>query len=538
VAVEAGQRARAIVWAQWRSIWNYFPRSNKAGLAFTWLLGLGWYGMFVFLAISAGLLLASPPQRGTVAKILPGGLLLCFLYWQLVPLLMVSTGSSLDIKKLLVYPIPTRELFGLEVLLRVSTGIETLLLLFGAAAGLLFNPAVPWWAALSLLVFAIFNLFLSAGVRDLLARLLARKRIREVMVFVFVIIAALPQITMLAGRHGRFRSVFAQSTAPLWPWTATAELAQGRARVSGIAVLLAWTVAAYLFGRWQFEKGLRFDAAEAGAAGPSRPGRGGWLEGFYLLPGRIFADPLGALIEKELRFLTRSPRFRLVFLMGFSFGLLIWAPMGFGPGRSPDSLMARNYLTVSLYAALLLSDLLFWNAFGFDRGAAQIYFLVPVRMAVVLLGKNLTALLWILLEVTAIIAVCALLRLPMSAPRLAEAYAVTLVMTLFMLAIGNLSSIYNPRATDPAKSFRSNSAGRTQALMMLFFPVAVLPVALAFLARYAFESDWAFYGVLALVGVLGGLTYWLSLESAVKAAGERQEVFLTALAQGQNPIES
>ena len=38
-----------------------------------------------------------------------------------------------------------------------------------------------------------------------------------------------------------------------------------------------------------------------------------------------------------------------------------------------------NYLTVvSVYSLLLLSEVCFWNSFGFDRSAAQIYFLAPV----------------------------------------------------------------------------------------------------------------------------------------------------------------
>ncbi len=69
---------------------------------------------------------------------------------------------------------------------------------------------------------------------------------------------------------------------------------------------------------------------------PSR--RSWWIEWFYRLPSALLKDPLGALIEKEFRFLVRSPRFRLVFLMGFTFGLVIWLPMVFVPrGRWADS---------------------------------------------------------------------------------------------------------------------------------------------------------------------------------------------------------
>ncbi len=41
-----------------------------------------------------------------ITAALPGGLLLIFLYWQVVPLLMAATGSSLELRKLRAYPIP------------------------------------------------------------------------------------------------------------------------------------------------------------------------------------------------------------------------------------------------------------------------------------------------------------------------------------------------------------------------------------------------------------------------------------------------
>jgi hypothetical protein len=32
---------------------------------------------------------------------------------------------------------------------------------------------------------------------------------------------------------------------------------------------------------------------------------------------------MGAIVEKELRSLARTPRYRMVFVMGFSFGLMV-----------------------------------------------------------------------------------------------------------------------------------------------------------------------------------------------------------------------
>ncbi len=534
-------QASAIVWAQWRTSMHAFPRANKAGLAFTTVIRGVWYLAFVYLAFLAAILLSRPDELDTFQNILPAALLLCVLYWQLIPVLMASTGSSLDLKKLLVYPVPHSALFTLEVILRVSTGVEMLLVTAGAGVGLLLNPAVPSWAPLALIPFVVFNLLCSAGIRDLLVRLLARKRVREAVVFLLVLAAALPQLLLVrgAGSGGRIRAFFSGEPSMYWPWTATARLALGHFSWQSVAVLMGWTIAAYVFGRWQFERGLRFDVAEAASKDTLSTRRSSRLEWFYQLPNTVFPDPLAALMEKELRFLSRAPRFRLVFLMGFSFGLMIWAPLALTRTSATPGFFADNYLTlVSVYAMLLLSDVLFWNCFGFDRSAAQVYFLMPVKMSTVLAAKNLAAAIFVLIEITAIALVCALLRLPLTGLQILETFVITCVLTVFVVSAGNISSLYGPRAVNPAKSFRTTASSRIQVMLLLVFPIALAPVALAYLARYAFDTEWAFFGVLLFAGAFGTIIYFYSMAAAVTAAGERREEIISTLSRGEGPVES
>lgn len=534
-----GSRARAILWAQWRTLRNRLPHSNWIGLLFTAALTAVWYGGFTVLGIAAAFVMASPARPDVIANVLPRGLLFCFLYWQVMPLIMASMGSALDIKKLVAYPIPHRELFALEVLLRISTGLEVLIVLFGTAVGLFLNPKIPVWAPLGLLPFIAFNLFLNAGIRDLMTRLLARKRFREIAAFVFVLATALPQVLLFRGHGNVIARLFTPSSGSFLPWIATARWLDGDLSFATASILLAWTAAAYAFGRWQFERSLRFDADEQSPVDMPRARFTGLVERFYRLPGLLFADPVAAIMEKELRSLTRSARFRLVFLMGFSFGLLIWVPMAFGGAGDSDSFMRQNYLAfVSIYALLLLSDVLFWNTLGFDRSAAQVYFMVPVRLSRILAAKNLAAMLFVLLEVSAIASVCAIIRLPVAPGKLLEAYMITIIVSMFLMSIGNLTSVYNPRSINPARSFRSSAGGRTQATLVLLFPIAITPVALAYLARYAFDSTLAFYGMLLFAGVLGGLVYAISMESAVGAADRRKEEMIAALSRSESPVES
>ena len=531
--------ARAIVWAQFRTLRNFYSRGNVGSLVFTVVMSVVWYGMCAAGAFLVAVFLSDPARREVSQRLLPGGLLITFLYWQVVPIILTATGASLDMKRLAVYPVTHSQLFLLEVLLRLTTGLEMVIVLAGATVGLLLNPEIPKWAPLGFLPFIAMNLLLAAGLRDLLGRLLARKRVREIAVFALVLLMALPQLLLLGGVGSKLRAWMPRVEVRWWPWSVTGRIAAGQPEWSDWFLLLGWTALAYAFGRWQFDRGFRFDA-DAARASDSRPGRtGAWVESIYRIPSLLFPDPLGALVEKEVRFLSRAPRFRLVFLMGFSFGLLIWLPLAFGSGLGSQSMMADNFLTfVTVYALMLLGEVTFWNAFGFDRSAVQVYFVTPVKVSTVMVAKNITAAVFVLLEITAVAMVCMALRMPVTMGKLGESYAVTLVLALYLMAIGNIGSTYYPRPVNPAQSWRAGAAGRFQALLLLIYPVVSLPIALAYLARFAFESDWAFYVVLLFAAALGGTIYWVAMDSAVSAADERKEKLVATLSQGDGPVSA
>lgn len=529
------KHARAILWAHWRTLLNFYPR---AGVAWTAGVAAVWYGFWTIAAVSAARLAAGASNLTFIKSVLPGTLFVVFLYWQVVPLLMAATGASLDLRKLQAYPIPVSELFGVEVLLRVTAAIEMVLVVCGIAVGIALNPALPKWCALAFLPFVVFNLFLAVGVRDLLMRAMARRRIREVIVFLLVMCAALPQILIARGpAGGRVLAVFTKDTWIGWPWSATASLAQGVDFLKSATILIAWTFVAALFGRWQFHSTLGFDKEAAGAGATRLQAGSALVDRFYRLPSVLLTDPLAALVEKEIRFLVRSPRFRLVFLMGFTFGIVILT-VSFGRG----TFFGADYLTaVSVYSLLLLSESCFWNSFGFDRSAAQIYFLAPVPFSRVLIGKNLSAIFFIGLEISAVTLVCKIMGLPVDTRHVMEAFAVASVVTIFLLCAGNLLSIHQARGVNPTTQFRANAAGRVQAMLVVIYPVAFIPVALAYVARWAFPeewSQWGFFGVLAFDALVGLIMYRIALDSAVDAAERTKEKMIIALSAGDGPIAS
>jgi ABC-2 type transport system permease protein len=525
----------AILGAQVRALWNSRLSESRSGRLVGALAGVVWYGMWTSVAVGAGFGAAAMNRRQLLLGV-PLGLFVVFCYWQLSPILSVSLGAAMDLKKLLLYPIPTRQLFLTELALRAIAGMEMLLVLAGGTIGLLSNAAMPRWGPLAAIpLFAAFNLLFAAGTRSLLERLMAYKRIREAVVFLFVLAAALPQFLSYSGVPHSVRGFLLHSPLFLWPWSAASRIALGEQALPNALLLAVWIVLAYLFGARQFLRGLNFDFAAREAADRSREYQTSWGQAFYGLPGLFFPDPLAALIEKELRSLIRTPRFRLLFLMGFSFGVLIWLPV-VGRGHS-SSLLSENFpVLVSAYAIVLLAEAIIWNVFGFDRAAAQLYFSAPVRISHVLAAKNLAALFFIILEITMVMTVCVVFHLLRPGPKILEAYLGAFVLCLYLQSAGNISSIYYPRAVNPEHSWGRASRGTLALFMVLAFPLLALPVVLAFLARYAFGSPAAFYAVLAFDAVAGVIFYRIAMESAVRAVERRKENLLATLSESAGPV--
>jgi ABC-2 type transport system permease protein len=538
---------RTILWAQWKSIRFLRFGAGRKGALFSALTSLFWYGFWAVAALGVSAFTSDPQSRRDIETLLPAILIFVVIYWQLAPVLVASLGASLDLKKLLVYPIPTENLFWVEVMLRVTTGLEMLLILTGTAAGLIRNPVLGGWAVAprivaALLLFVIFNLLLAAGLRSLIERLLGHKRLREVFVLLLVMVGALPQLLLVTGvPTGTLRRMFSENSSVLWPWIAAARDALPGGAAAPWVVMLAWTAAAYVFGRRQFESNLRFDiqAAQATDLSPAALAQDSWRSRLFRLPSALLPDPVAAIVEKELRTLSRTPRFRLVFVMGFTFGLVVWLPLIFGKRSGHSSAATENFLTlVCLYALFLLGQVTYWNSFGFDRSAAQAYFAWPVPISRALVGKNVAAGIFVFMEMLAVTAACLLLRMQPSPHKILEAYLVTPVVALYLLAAGNMTSVHVPRALSAERVAQGGSAGRSQAFMFFVYPVALLPVLLAYGARYAFDSELVFYCMLAFAAALGGVVYWVALDSAVSAAEKQREQIITELSRTEGPVST
>lgn len=530
----------AILRVQWLSIRNMHVRSQRSGTIMSAILLLVWYGMWAFAAYAAFALGRHIDDRPLLEAALPRTLLGVLLYWQLSPLVSATLGASLETRKLLAYPIPHGQLFFIETMLRLSTAVEMLMVLAAGYAGLLLNPmlAAGWTGAGRMAgamgLFIVFNLLLAAGTRSFIERMLSKRRLREVFMLVLVMMLGAPRLLVETGFPMERLSWLLKGGGDFWlPWGAAGRMLLGEP--SYFAVLLVWCVAGYFFGRSQFERNLRFDADAARATVIREDsGRIAWSERAFRLPSALLPDPIATAVEKELRALSRAPRFRMTFIMGFTFGLLVWLPMVMGR-HANGSFFSGNFLTmVSVYALALLGQVSYLNAFGFDRAAVQMYFVAPVPLRKMIVAKNIAAATFILLEI-ALVTAASVIFVPIAPAKIVEAFLATAVSALYLLAVGNLMSVMYPKGANPERVGHSDPA-RRQGLIFLLFPLTISPLLLAYGARHVLGGDGAFYMALAVVGSLGGSAYWMSTGAAAVIALRRRESMIEELSRGAGPI--
>jgi ABC-2 type transport system permease protein len=516
-------------------------RGTGPGAAvFGMVTGLLFYSFWSFLAWTAMLFFSLPDQTPLFVPALSWVLMFIMLYWQLAPVISASFGASLDLRKLLAYPIPHNKLFLVEVLLRITTCLEMLILLAGPMAGLLQNPRIGWQAAPGIIgagvAFAAVNVLLSAGARNWLERVFLKTRLKEAMMLLVVFGALAPQFLLLL--HVRKESAFQFAPSQIvWPWAALAHVMLHDSPGLSLLSAAVWIGIATWFSRWQFERSIRYDGASvrrsaAETSAQARPD--GLTDRIFRLPSRFLPDPLAAMVEKELRTLARIPRFRLIYIMSCSFGLVLYFP-SLRRGQSHDTFFMQNALPMmSLYGLLMLGQITYWNAFGFDRSAVQGYFSWPVKFRHVLIAKNLSVVSLLLPQILLISVICKAAKIPVSAGKVVETIVVMAIASLYWFALGNIFSVRIPRALDPDKM--NQMANKMQAATIFTAPFVLFPLALAYWSRWFFSSQIVFTALLLVAAIVGGIFYWVGLDSAVSTAWLKREQMLQKLSRSDGPL--
>jgi ABC-2 type transport system permease protein len=482
-----------------------------------------------------------------VESALPGLLLFIMGYWQLTPLVTLSLGVSLEMRKLALYPVSVPTLFLVECLLRLWTGLEMILVLTGIFVGLATTGRQNLLALLAgLLLFVAFNMFFSAGMRNLVERIFQRRMLRETVLVLMVTLTVLPQMLVFSDRFRDLAhdAVREDTSLPTWaaPSGVCAAIALGTAGWVEIALALAYVAVAGVFGYTMFRSSCKLTSAStAGEQAPrlrASRSRASWFGRLIRALSAPFPDPLGALLEKEIKYLWRSPRFRLPFFMGFTFGVIAWTPVLHRVEGDIGQWMKSGAVSlISLYAMLLLGPVLFLNRFGFDRGATRFYFWMPVGFEELLAAKNLATCVFAFFETAAVGLMCWLAGLPVGPWEILEALAVTTTALFYLQSVGNHMSVHYPIASNPDRVSRAGQGhGLRAAVQFVCFPVSLTPIFFAFVWRYLFGSQAAFIWMMLAAAILGGLIYWTTFLQAASFAQKNRELFIGHLTRGEGPL--
>ena len=533
--MRASDQALAVLGAQLRMYKNLAGRRGTAATVFNVVATGGWYAFAVFLAYIAGTFFAVASDLHILMRVLIVVLFGVMAYWQLAPIFTVSFGLALDLKRLLIFPIRPNQYFLIELVLCLPTSIEALCILLGVMIGLIANPLVsPWLVLIIGPLFLAFNLFTNVALRALVSKVAMKRIWRELVLLFFLLIVIAPQFLFATRTDNKnwLERLTEFDSYNVLPWSAAASAITGTAMPASLITMGIWTLVALVGARGLFFRSLHAEAEsrpEKPKADASTRVNADMRAIVADALGRFFPQPLSSLVVKEFLTFTRSPRCLTVFVMGFTFGIVVFLPMALGVGESPG-FVSQNFLTVvTAYAILLMSETAFWNVFGLDRKAAQVFFFAPVTLQMVFVAKNIVAFFIICFQVFMISLVCAAIGVPVTLSGIAEAAIAAVVLTINMFAVGNQSSVRYPAGVNPDQSWNTASKAKFRIVLMLLFPIVSLPTSLAYLARYAFNSDAAFYAGMTIAAFIAIIFYLVSLDSAIEYARAKREEIVDLL---------
>lgn len=473
------------------------------------------------------LLAAVTALAGTDAALLVVTLvgLLLVLGWLVLPVLAFGVDESLDPARFALLPIPRRRLLS-GLLAGAVVGIPplaTLVATCGMVVGAAAHGPVPAAvAAVGVLLGFVTCVVGSRALTSGLATILRSRRVRDLGVVVFALLAALigPAQMAIASLAQAGRLADALDTARLIGWTPLAapyvawfDVVAGRPGAAAAKLAIAAVTVALL--AWWWTRSL--ESAMVGASASAAPGRGRAATGLFprLLRPLLPANRYGAIVARDLRTLWRDPRRRAgLFSVGLAAAVvplsLRFAAQSDGGGLP----LAPAMLFVGMLTAVLAA-----NQFGYDGTAYAAQLLAGVDGRTELRGR-LTAL--------ACVAVPLLLVIAVGVALLAgDAGAIPATVGVALCGFGAASGVMQvvsvlgaypmPESSNP---FAVNTgAGCTKALaqvlamagtLILGAPIAVLAVVLEY-----FLPAWQWV-VLPL-----GLCYGLALARLGVAFGGR-----------------
>lgn len=483
-----GQQILLVAHLRWmlfkNSLRNIKGRLQAVSSGILWLMMTGlvfgggiFFGLATYFVVSQGHWLW-----------LAGLAWIVFVFWQLYPIFAASTGAQFDFANLLRFPLrfPSFLILSLVYGLFDPGAVASLVWLFCMWIGLtVARPAMFAWGLLVLLAFAAMNLFFARMLLAWIEKWLARRRTREILGFIFIlIILGIQFIGPLAARfqhnHAHLQTgwlLTLLSVANALPPGLAARSLQFAlansflAAIESLFFLLLYAGAFFWLFRIRIAAQFRGEnlsetSASVAPATPVRklpsPTGTRFTASAWELPG--LSRPVAAIFEKEVRYAMRSG-IMLLNLIVPVFVVIILAAAPHNKNHNADAFFSHDaqqtiFPLVIAYILLIQVNWVF-NCFAFEGTGIQFLLLAPVRFSNVMIGKNLFLGLVSFIEGLLVWIAFVLLFAPPPLVIVIASFTGLLYATIANCALGNILSICYPRRLEFGVFRQKKQAGIT-----------------------------------------------------------------------------
>ena len=537
------EQLKLIAELRWNLLKNSLQRKNNRWDMIGMIVAAGWSAMVVIglcVAFYTGAYFFLTTERAGWMPVLYWAI---FLWWQVIPILVAGFGVNFEFRSLLRFPLSLRAFYilglgyGFADFAAVSSICWIVSMLLATAVGRV--QLLPVMAIASAL-FILVNVTLERLVGSWLEKILAKRRAREVLVGLFVLSMVSMNFLNPAlqqwGNRGT-RPGFAH-LAPYVSWLpgsltgnaiAAASDGDSQALLVTVAGLLVW------LGATSGLLWLRYHAQYLGeeqseTAAPSAAKRGTHRQTSSSgVPG-FLSPPVAGVMRKEFHYLTRN---------GFSFIALILPPVmvmffsmqfaGTHSQLNDHGLAPQTFFPLAMAYLILILLSPAYNSFAFEGQGIQSYFMAPVRMRDILVGKNLFLVCVVAIELTISLGILVWRIGFPGLPLFVSTIAAAAFAVVGQLTIANWSALSFPKKMEIGKMKGQRNSG---VAVWTAFGAQILIGGIAtfvLLAGRWFGNAWlppvVFAGLTA--AALGG--YVASLEPLSNLAERKKELLIETL---------
>ena len=516
-----------------RLLRNRARRGGVLGLVLGALVAV-WAGSFGFgLAIAAAH--AHDPRVSRAVVVI--GATVLVVAWSFLPLLTFGTDETLDPARLQLLPLERRPL--MQGLLLASLVGFAPFAVIATMAGVVVGYGRGLAAILAIVAVVVLVLLSAAAARTLatlLAASITSRRGRDLVVVVGASVAVGAQLLRFI-RFDKVHAATVDHVSNALRWLPPGALGQAivdaragdwaRSFTGLVPALIAVPLLLVLWGR-ALERSLT--VVTGGATKVHRAADADGHHNAALLPRHIpflRPTPWGAVAAKELRYVARDPRRKVVFaqLVAFGIGGPLWFAIKAG-NLPPGSTLAASFAG---YLAIVGA----MNQFGFDGGALWLDIVAGNGIRDELVGKNFA----LLVQVLPVVLVGSVILATFSGGWLYVPIALVIAAAGLGAGLGvaNVVSVRFPQRIPETKNpFGSRAGGQGCVIGLMFFVamaiqgVLLAPVAVA-TAVTAAIAPVALIVVAPACAVYGYALWRMGVSVAERWAWWRQPELLTAI---------